>query len=98
MSRNIVDDKHTADGALPVGKNYHFCVLEFVSVHIPGDERSRTNPGHGYPATNESYTKFHVFTSQESLEEWISERRDNNYIVLHAKRLGVKTTHSFEFE
>ncbi|QXV74025.1 hypothetical protein [Rhizobium phage RHEph12] len=98
MSKNIIDDKHTADGALPVGSGEHFAVLEFVSVHIPGDERSRTNPGHGYPATNESYTKFHVFTSQASLEEWLAETRGNNYIVLAARRLGVKVRPVIEFE
>lgn len=31
---------------LPPGE--HFCILKLGSETIPGDERSRTNPGHGY--------------------------------------------------
>jgi hypothetical protein len=38
-------------------------------THIPGDERSRTNPGHGYPATTETNTQLEVF---ETEEEWKS--------------------------
>lgn len=34
-----------------IPKKEHWAILDFVTVHIPGDERSRTNPGHGYPAS-----------------------------------------------
>lgn len=39
-------------GAEQVPSEEHFAILvyEHSSVHVPGDERSRTNPGHGYPA------------------------------------------------
>lgn len=37
------------------------------SVHIPGDERSRTAPGHGYPSSTHYYLDFQVF---ENKEEW----------------------------
>ena len=30
-----------------------FAILTPRSISIPGDERSRTNPGHGYPAHTE---------------------------------------------
>ncbi|QIG70155.1 hypothetical protein EVB87_055 [Rhizobium phage RHph_N28_1] len=98
MSMSTVYDKHTADGMLPVGSGEHFAVLEFVNVTIPGDERSRTHPGHGYPESTEQYTKFHVFTSQQRLEEWLSETRGSNYVVLAARRIGVKTRAIIEFE
>lgn len=98
MSMNTVYDKHTADGVLSVGSGDHLCVLEFVSVTIPGDERSRTHPGHGYPESTEQYTKFHVFTSQQRLEEWLAETRGSNYVVLSARRLGVKVRPIIEFE
>lgn len=35
-------------------KGPHFAILTFGSVHTAGDERSRTHPGHGYPASSES--------------------------------------------
>ena len=44
-----------------------FAVLESTSVYIPGDERSRTNPGHGYPERTESYWNLVVFATEE---EW----------------------------
>lgn len=34
-----------------------YIIIENVSVYIPGDERSRTAPGHGYPAHTDTYQK-----------------------------------------
>lgn len=39
---------------LKVGDNY--IILENDSTYIEGDERSRTNSGHGYPG----YTSYHI--------------------------------------
>jgi hypothetical protein len=38
----------------------HFAVVYSDSIFIPGDERSRTNPGHGYPdyETRQVYKAF----------------------------------------
>ena len=48
----------------------HWVILTPKSTYIPGDERSRTNPGHGYPAHTE-YSLYHqVFLSEE---EWVAE-------------------------
>ncbi|QIG74689.1 hypothetical protein EVC12_054 [Rhizobium phage RHph_I42] len=85
MSMSTVYDKHTADGMLPVGSGEHFCVLEFVA-----DDTS--------PSFYQNVSKFHVFTSQQRLEEWLSETRGSNYIVLAARRIGVKTRAVIEFE
>jgi len=41
----------------------NYILLVDCSVHIPGNERSRTNPGHGYPAHTEKYTKLEEFVS-----------------------------------
>lgn len=48
----------------------HWAIISTTSVSIPGDERSRTNPGHGYPASTESFITYHVFTSKA---EWENE-------------------------
>lgn len=42
-------------------------IIETTQQHIPGDERSRTHPGHGYPAHTVTHT---TFTECESKEEW----------------------------
>jgi hypothetical protein len=36
----------------------HFAILRTTSVTIPGDERSRTNPGHGYPESAETFITY----------------------------------------
>jgi hypothetical protein len=50
-----------------IPKGEHYVIIEMTSVFIPGDERSRTHPGHGYPERTEYYTQMQVFTSEE---EW----------------------------
>lgn len=61
---------------VPVG--YHFAVIIYntTSVYIEGDERSRTNPGHGYPAHTETY---------DSFEHWVTEYKDrlNAFVEKH---------------
>lgn len=38
---------------------------------IPGDERSRTNPGHGYPEHQVTTEKFVEFENQADCKTWI---------------------------
>jgi hypothetical protein len=49
-------------------------VFETTSIHHEGDERSRTCPGHGYPAyTEEIHTiKYIPFANHEALEKWVT--------------------------
>jgi hypothetical protein len=44
-----------------------FALLKPESVTIPGDERSRTAPGHGYPEHSVDYWSLEVFLSKEDL-------------------------------
>lgn len=53
---------------LPVGKSW--AIVEIVNVHIPGDERSRESPGHGYPEHTETYTRYICFHDEA---EWRME-------------------------
>ena len=50
-----------------IPKEDHFAILTTQTVHIPGDERSRTNPGHGYPASTESFINYVAYLDEE---EW----------------------------
>jgi hypothetical protein len=53
----------------------YFAVIttETATHYTPGDERSRTHPGHGYPESYETITITDVikFKSQSELESWI---------------------------
>ena len=67
----------TIPGQVPNGP--HFGVLVFTSIHHEGDERSRTHPGHGYPAYSEPVVKYLAFTTQGELETWlrVNESRES---------------------
>jgi len=47
-----------------------FAILTETRVTIPGDERSRTCPGHGYPEHTESFWNMEVY---ENEKEWKEE-------------------------
>ena len=61
----------------------HFAIFEGRSIHIPGDERSRQYPGHGYPASTEYFLSYIAFDTKE---EWEAEIQS---------RAGRKTTDPF---
>jgi len=42
-----------------------YLLITEVTVHIDGDERSRTHPGHGYPARDEHYQSVEKFEDHE---------------------------------
>jgi len=58
----------------------HYVILTGSSIHIPGDERSRTNPGHGYPASTEYHINYQIYDKKEDWEEQIrilTDRRES---------------------
>jgi len=55
---------------LPEGECY--AILHPESMTIPGDERSRTHPGHGYPEHSVDYWKIETFKNKEEWEQEIA--------------------------
>jgi hypothetical protein len=55
----------------------HWAIIEIQSIFIPGDERSRTNPGHGYPETYESSVSYEVYLTASKWESQIEYREAN---------------------
>ena len=74
----------------------HYAIVEFSSVHVPGDERSRTHPGHGYPAHDVPTMSYKAYDDQIEWEKEIArlEERKARYKAFSAKpaRVSVKTT------
>lgn len=64
-------------------------VIYNVSIHHEGDERSRTNPGHGYPAYTENVETFKSFETDELLKEWIARNKDKTYKAIRYEELKV---------
>ncbi|OFZ60734.1 MAG: hypothetical protein A2381_15290 [Bdellovibrionales bacterium RIFOXYB1_FULL_37_110] len=53
-----------------VPKCQHWAILKFQTIHIPGDERSRTNPGHGYGPSTETTCSYVAYMNEQ---EWVVE-------------------------
>ena len=54
-----------------------FAVFVKSSYHVEGDDRSRTNPGHGYPAHSVEYTEVKEFQTESELKTWILKNNDS---------------------
>lgn len=71
---------------IPEGHHYAIILFKSESVYIPGDERSRTNPGHGYPERTETYTT-NEYKFTHNREEWVKEiqkiEKDNSLRAWH---------------
>lgn len=80
---------------IPAGE--HLAVVYTDSIYIPGDERSRTNPGHGYPESTETRQVYKAFKDQADLERWISGHRNRRFVVLRSRPLEVDTKTSYSF-
>ena len=56
-------------------KGVHFAALIFKTefIYHEGDERSRTHPGHGYPAYTETIdlVSYKTFKDKEDMENWV---------------------------
>ncbi len=75
----------------------HYAIMEFGSITIPGDERSRTNPGHGYPESTESTRSYKVFSDKTFWEKYIAElaapkfgRDEKNWVAMFVTPAKVK--------
>lgn len=80
-----------------IPKEPHYVIVKIGSVHIPGDERSRTNPGHGYPARTMTHPEMRVTTNKahwekEIAEELQSDPQQQKFIAYFVPSLAVVKT------
>jgi hypothetical protein len=73
-----------------------YAALVSRSVTIPGDERSRTNPGHGYPEHTESYLELVEFKDKAAMEAWVTRSTTGyskpSFRLIHYEELKYETT------
>jgi len=79
----------------------HFAALIFKSrsIYHEGDKRSRTNPGHGYPAYTETVNtiEYLPFASRQEMESWVIKAEtakydQPKYRLIEAKPLSAKVS------
>jgi hypothetical protein len=79
-----------------IPKTEHYAVLRnnVRTIHHEGDERSRTNPGHGYPAYTETITSidYLVFETKEELDNYLRFHHNDVIKVIYAQPLEIKIT------
>lgn len=90
------DDHTYQNSTKDFPKGEHFVILEFDSIYIPGDERSRTHPGHGYPEHSEDTVKYIIFKTREAWEAEIKKRvtenpiyRKDNWVPLISRKVEI---------
>jgi len=68
--------------------------LVFSSITIPGDERSRTNPGHGYPEHTESTVQYIIFKYENDWKNEITRRTIASQVfvplVVHRPKVSTR--------
>lgn len=82
-------------GEIP--KEPHYAILEQRSISIPGDERSRTHPGHGYPASTEQVWDYIVFKDRDEWETEVKKRHgqvfgNKDFVAISATPATISTT------
>ena len=75
----------------------HYAIVKTGTIHIPGDERSKQHPGHGYPAEIRHYIDYEVYLTKEKLLLAIKEIQSDKYLkidfkVLHVKPMTINTS------
>ena len=58
---------------------FQFAVIIERTVQHEGDERSRTHPGHGYPAYTETVHEFKEFKTEAEFRAWIERAENRKY-------------------
>jgi hypothetical protein len=71
----------------------HWAIITTSSVYIPGDERSRTNPGHGYPETYVETIEYESFSDYEKFKLKVERltSRNESFRMIKAIPLKLKT-------
>lgn len=94
MKKHVQSQKDTP-------RDPHWAVFKFSSVHVPGDERSRTHPGHGYPAHSVSVVNYEAYHDED---EWkaeiarLEERRWGREAYFAARVIPAKVELSVDVE
>lgn len=61
----------------------HWAIIEGTSVFVPGDERSRTNPGHGYPEHTDNYITYTAYLDEAEFKRVLAQRLETAATKYH---------------
>lgn len=58
-----------SNSEMPKTEHYAIIIFKTERVFVPGDERSRTAPGHGYPERTDEFDTFEYWVSIDK-DDW----------------------------
>jgi hypothetical protein len=71
-----------------------YAIIKSTTIHHEGDERSRTNPGHGYPAWTETVQEIRIFDTKEQWLDYIEReslsRNPDNFIPIIFQEVEIE--------
>ena len=75
----------------------HWVIMLFTQTHVPGDERSRTNPGHGYAAHTTHHADYQAYLTEEKFLAALEDMEDrgfasDRYVAFKVEPLTVTKT------
>ena len=77
---------------VPQGTHFAVLIYKVRQIDIPGDERSRQAPGHGYPAHTEEIpsTEHWVTTDKDALAKFVYKQQQakEQIVFFEVTRLG----------
>lgn len=69
----------------------HYAAIVTRRRTVPGDERSRLVPGHGYPEHTVEDIDYIAFENKEAMTDWINRQRYTEFTIIHATPLNYET-------
>lgn len=71
-----------------------YIIIVKNTIHIPGDERSKRYPGHGYPAHTETRRIAEIYISKQEFEHRIKKLIENkeDFTAYEGRKLSINST------
>jgi hypothetical protein len=70
----------------------HWAIVYFTTHYIPGDDRSKSCPGHGYPERIEKVAKYCAFDNENEWKADITARLNPSYGSPDTNFVAMKVT------
>jgi hypothetical protein len=71
----------------------HWAIITTTSTYVPGDERSRTNPGHGYPEHTVESINYDAYTDYAKFQAAVEHkvRYHTTFKAVHVTPMTIET-------
>jgi hypothetical protein len=89
---NVRDSFYVTD-PLSIPEGEHWAIIRGTSTFVPGDERSKQYPGHGYPEHTEHHISYQVFFDEKKFQEELVRGQNLAFGVKPVRGIHVTNTY-----